>query len=137
MAYRFSIDHCCFFLFSESVDFCGIWQMLDSVACCLCTDQHFHFCFYPSLFPYSPSPLQQWWSHLTVDNPRCDCWPACIIPPMDIRFKEAEIQMQVSTDELLHRVQFVPIYFVRDCLQILHSLFDLTILSHISIFWTS
>ena len=101
VAYRFSIDHCCFFLFSESVDFCSIWQMLDSVACCLCTDQHFHFCFYPSLFPYSPSPLQQWWSHLTVDNPRCDCWPACIIPPMDIRFKEAEIQMQVSTDELL------------------------------------
>ena len=29
-------------------------------------------------------------------NPRYDCWPACIIPSMDIRFNEAEIQIQCN-----------------------------------------
>ena len=73
------------------------WILLVLAACGRCETWKWHHRFsIDRLFHYFLFSPQQWWSHLTLEKSRWDCWPAYIIPSMDIRFKEAEIQMWVS-----------------------------------------
>jgi len=100
--HRFSIDRLFHYLFSlppppNFLLLLFTWILLVLAACGRCETWKWHHRFsIDRLFHYFLFSPQQWWSHLTLEKSRWDCWPAYIIPSMDIRFKEAEIQMWVS-----------------------------------------
>ena len=89
LLFAFWLIHFHFLLFT--------WISLVRAACGRCETWKWHHRFsIDRLFQYFLFSPQQRWSHLTLEKSRWDCWPACIIPSMDIRFEEAEIQMWVS-----------------------------------------
>ena len=81
---------CTFRFMLEKAEFCNKWRMWGGAWYVVCALVSILFIFTPPPVPLFP---MQWWSYLNVDNPRYGCWPAYIIPSMDIRFKVAEIQM--------------------------------------------